>query len=93
MAKVELNLLNIFALRVKKNTIEYNGKTVGDIISQFLDEHKEKLDDSILSKNKKKLSPQMVVLLNGQNVTYMKNYRTKLTDGDKIYISFPISGG
>jgi len=93
MVKVELNLLNIFALRVNKNTLEYDGKTVGDIISQFLVEYGNKLDDSILSKNKKKLSPQMVVLLNGQNITYMKNYKTKLTDGDKLYISFPISGG
>ncbi|MFX0175128.1 MAG: MoaD/ThiS family protein [Candidatus Hodarchaeota archaeon] len=93
MARVELNLLNIFALKVKKNTIEYEGKTVGDIISQFLKDYKENLDDSILNKNKTKLNPQMVILLNGRNITYLKNYKTKLTDGDKIYLSFPISGG
>ncbi|MFX0056840.1 MAG: MoaD/ThiS family protein [Candidatus Heimdallarchaeota archaeon] len=93
MARVELNLLNIFALKVKKNTIEYEGKTVGDIITQFLKEYKENLDDSILNKNKTKLNPQMVILLNGRNITYLKNYKTKLTDGDKIYLSFPISGG
>jgi len=93
MAKVQLNLLNIFALKVKKNTIEYEGKTVGDIISQFLKEHKKDLDDSILNKNKTKLNPQMVVLINGRNITYLKNYRTKLSDGDKLYLSFPISGG
>lgn len=93
MAKVELHLLNIFALKIKKNSIIYDGKTVGDVISQFLDEYRDKLDDNTLSKNKKKLSPLMVVLLNGRNITYMKNYKTKLTDGDKLYISFPISGG
>jgi MoaD family protein len=93
MAKVDLNLLNIFALKVKKNTLQYEGKTVGDIIKQFLKEYGEKLDSSILSKNKKKLNPQMVILLNGQNITYSKNYKTKLKDGDKLYISFPISGG
>jgi len=93
MVKVDLNLLNIFVLRVKKNTIQYEGNTVGDIITQFLKEHKNLLDDSILSKNKKKLNPLMVILLNGRNITYMKNYRTKLKEGDKLYISFPISGG
>lgn len=93
MAEVELHLLNIFALKIKKNSIIYNGKTVGDVISQFLDEYRDKLDENTLSKNKKKLSPLMVVLLNGRNITYMKNYKTKLTDGDKLYISFPISGG
>ncbi len=93
MVKVDLNLLNLFFLKVKKNTIQYEGNTVGDIITQFLKEHKNLLDDSILSKNKKKLNPIMVILLNGRNITYMKNYRTKLKEGDKLYISFPISGG
>lgn len=93
MVKVELNLLNMFALKVKKNVIEYDGKTVGDIISQFLKDYKNNLDDSILNKNKTKLNPQMVVLLNGRNITYLKNYKTKLSEGDKLYLSFPISGG
>ncbi|MFX1587032.1 MAG: MoaD/ThiS family protein [Promethearchaeota archaeon] len=93
MAKVTLNLLNMFALKIKKNTIEYEGKTVGEIISQFLEEYREKLDGSILSKNKKKLNPIMVILLNGRNIIYLKNYKTKLNEGDKLYLSFPISGG
>ncbi len=93
MVKVDLNLLNIFVLKVKKNTIQYEGNIVGDIITQFLEEHKNLLDDSILSKNKKKLNPIMVILLNGRNITYMKNYKTKLKEGDQLYISFPISGG
>ncbi|NVM18890.1 MAG: MoaD/ThiS family protein [Candidatus Lokiarchaeota archaeon] len=93
MVKVDLNLLNIFVLRVKKNTIQYEGDTVGEIISQFLNEYKDLLDDSILSKNKKKLNPQMIILLNGRNITYMKNYKTTLNEGDQLYISFPISGG
>ena len=93
MVKVDLNLLNIFVLRVKKNTIQYEGDTVGDIVSQFLTEYRDLLDDSILSKNKKKLNPQMIILLNGRNITYMKNYKTELSEGDQLYLSFPISGG
>lgn len=93
MVKVDLNLLNIFVLKVKKNKIIYEGNTVSDIITQFLKEHKNLLDGSILSKNKKKLNPLMVILLNGRNITYMKNYKTKLKEGDQLYISFPISGG
>ena len=93
MVKVDLNLLNIFVLRVKKNKILYEGDTVGDIISQFLKEYKDLLDDSILSKNKKKLNSQMIILLNGRNISYLQNYKTKLSEGDQLYISFPISGG
>ena len=93
MAKVELNLLNIFWLYVKKKVIEYQGKNVGDIISQFIHEHKDELDGKLLSKNKKKLNSQMLILLNGKDVQYMKKYKTKLKDGDKIYLSAPLSGG
>ena len=93
MAKVELNLLNIFWLYIKKKAIEYQGKNVGDIISKFINEHKDELDGRLLSKNKKKINSQMLILLNGKDVHYMKKYRTKLKDGDKIFLSAPLSGG
>ncbi len=93
MAKVKLNLLNIFQLKINKKIIEYDGKTVGDIISKFLKEYKEKLDDALLSKNKKKLNPQILILLNGRNIKYLKNYKTRLKDADDIYLSFALAGG
>lgn len=93
MVLVELNLLNMFALRIKRQKLNYEGKTVQEIIMKFIEEYKEELDDSILSKDKKKLSPQMVILLNGRNISYLNNYKTKLKEGDKLYLSFPISGG
>jgi len=93
MAKVKLNLLNIFQLKINKKFIEYNGKTVGDIISKFLNEYKENLDDALLSINKKKFNPQILILLNGRNIKYLKNYKTRLKDGDDIYLSFALAGG
>ena len=59
MAKVSLNLLNIFALQVKKNSIDYDGSTVGDIISQFIKDHQNVLDPRLLHKSKKKLNEQI----------------------------------
>lgn len=93
MAKVELHLLNIFWLKIKKKTIDYEGNTVGDIISQFIKGHKNELDEILLNKNKKRLNSQMIILLNGKDVQYLKKYRTKVKDGDKIYLSAPLSGG
>ena len=75
MAKVKLNLLNIFQLRVNKKFIEYEGKNVGDIVSQFLREHGDKLDDGLLNKNKKQFNTQVLILLNGRNIKYLKNYK------------------
>ncbi|MFX1442746.1 MAG: MoaD/ThiS family protein, partial [Promethearchaeota archaeon] len=69
------------------------GKSVGDIISHFINEYKDELDGKLLTKNKKKLNSQMLILLNGKDVQYMKKYKTKLKDGDKIYLSAPLSGG
>ena len=93
MAKVKLNLLNIFQLRTNKKCIEYKGKNVGDIISQFLIEHIDKLDDALLSKNKKQFNSQILILLNGRNIKYLKNYKTKLDDGDELYLSYALAGG
>ncbi len=93
MAKVKLNLLNIFQLRINKKFIEYEGKFVGDIISQFLDEYKNKLDDGLLNKNKKQFNSQVLILLNGRNIKYLKNYKTSLNDRDELYISYALAGG
>jgi len=93
MAKVKLHLLNIFQLKLNQKFIEYEGKNVGDIISQFLGEYKEKLGEDLLNKSRNKLNPQILILLNGRNIKYLKNYKTKLNDNDDIYLSFALAGG
>lgn len=93
MAKVSLNLLNIFALQVKKNSIDFEGSTVGDIISQFIKDHHKVLDPRLLNKSKKKLNEQILILVNGKNIDSLKKYKTKLSEGDKLYISVALSGG
>ncbi|MBD3197943.1 MAG: hypothetical protein GF317_23030 [Candidatus Lokiarchaeota archaeon] len=93
MVKVKLNLLNIFALKTKETSIEYEGETVKEIISKFIKDYRNKLDENLLDKKKKKLHPDILILHNGKDVRYKKNYKTKLKDGDQLYLSFPISGG
>ncbi len=93
MAKVKLNLLNIFQLKIDKKYIEYEGKTVGDVIIMFLNENSDKLDDEMFSKNKKKFNSQILILLNGRNIKYLKNYKTNLKDDDNLYLSFALAGG
>ena len=93
MVKVNLNLLNIFALKLGKNTIEYEGNTVGDIISQFVKENKTQLDDGLLNSTKKKLHKDILVLINGRNIQYLKKYKTQLKEGDEVYVSVALAGG
>jgi len=93
MVKVNLNLLNIFALKIGKNTIEYEGKTVGDIISQFVREYKEPLDDGLLNPTKKKLHKDILILVNGRNIQYLNKYKTELKEGDQVFVSVALSGG
>ena len=93
MVKVTLNLLNIFALRTGKNKIIYEAEKVEDVITEFIKQHKALLDDNLLDKKKKKLNSQMLILLNGKNIKTLKEYKTKLQENDKLYISYPISGG
>ncbi len=93
MAHIKLHLLNIFRLKINKPFIEYEGKTARDVITKFVAEYKNKLEDGLLSKNRKKLHPQIIVLLNGKNVAQSNKLKTKLNDGDELYVSVPITGG
>ena len=93
MAKIKLHLLNIFQLKINKKFIEYEGKNVGDIISQFLGKYKEKLGEDLLDKSRTKLNSQILILLNGRNIKYLKNYKTKLNENDELYLSFALAGG
>ncbi len=93
MVSVELNLLNIFCLRINKKKVTYEGETVGDIIMQFVRDHKNQLDDNLMDKGKKKLHEDIIVLLNGKDIKYQNNYKTELRNGDRLFISYPISGG
>ena len=53
MVKIELNLFNLFALRTKKDKLEYEGESVGDILKQFITDYKDLLGEGVLTKNKK----------------------------------------
>ena len=93
MVRIKLNLLNIFALKLDKNSIEYEGKTVGDILSQFVKEYKTQLDDGLLNSTKKKLHKDILILVNGRNIQYLKKYKTKLNEGDEVFLSVALAGG
>ncbi|MFX1329725.1 MAG: MoaD/ThiS family protein [Promethearchaeota archaeon] len=94
MAKVKLNLLNIFQLRINKKVIEYEGKTVGEILSKFINENRDKLDVELINTQKKnRFSEYVIILLNGRNIKYLKNYKTSLNDGDELYLSYALAGG
>ncbi len=93
MAEVDLNLLNIFALKVKEKSLKYEGKNVKEVINKFLKDHGDKLDDGLLSANGKKLHESILILLNGKNINYLKKYKTRLNDGDQLFLSIPVSGG
>ncbi|MFW9825788.1 MAG: MoaD/ThiS family protein, partial [Candidatus Thorarchaeota archaeon] len=62
-------------------------------ILQFINEHMKELGDEMLSKNKKKFNSQVLILLNGRNIKYLKDYKTKLEDSDELYLSFALAGG
>lgn len=93
MAKVTLNLLNIFALKTGQTSLNYEGNTVEEIISQFIRDYKDKLDKNLLNDTKTNLDPQILILLDGKDIKYKNRYKTKLEEGDQLYLSFPISGG
>ena len=92
MAEVTLNLLNIFALKTGKSKLQLEGNKVKDIVKKFVKEYGDKLDDKLI-RWRNKLSKDILIFLNGENVEEINGYKTKLNDGDNIYFSVPLSGG
>jgi MoaD family protein len=94
MVKVTLNLLNIFYLMIKEKSIQYEGKTIKDVISQFVSNYGDKLNSQLIDKKRKnKLNDQILILLNGRDIKYLNKYKTELKDGDNIHLSVPLAGG
>ena len=92
-AKVKLHLLNLFRLELKRQYIDMDASTVGDVIARFEKEYLEQLPDYLKSKDKKHLSDQILVLLNGANIKNLEDRKTKLSENDEIQLSVPIIGG
>ncbi|MFO8018916.1 MAG: MoaD/ThiS family protein [Promethearchaeia archaeon] len=92
MAEITLNLLNIFSLKTGEKKLKYKGKRVKDIVKKFVKEYGNELDDKWLGRWNK-LSKDILILLNGKNVEELKGYKTKLSEGDELYFSVPLSGG
>ncbi len=93
MAKVQLYLLNIFYLRVKKNLLEYEANNIKQLISKFVAEYKAKIGTDFLNTKQNFVNDLIIILLNGRNIRFLKGKKTKLSDNDKIYLSLPVSGG
>jgi len=93
MAKEQLYLLNIFYLRVKKRDLEYEANNIKQLISKFVAEYKYKIGTDFLNAKQNYVNDQIIILLNGRNIRFLKGKKTKLNDNDKIYLSLPVSGG
>ncbi|TFF90347.1 MAG: hypothetical protein EU548_03490 [Promethearchaeota archaeon] len=91
MPRVKINLLNMFRIKLGKKYVEYEGNTVRDIISKFVEEHKEDINPKLIDNGL--LREENIILLNGRDIKYLNQYDTKLKKGDKIHLSIPLGGG
>ncbi len=92
-ANVQIQLLNIFRLELKKQFLSYEGTIIRDIIDKFEKEYLNALPEYLKSKDKKHLNDQILILLNGSNIQNLEGMETTLEDGDEIQVSVPIIGG
>ncbi len=93
MAKIQLHLLNIFYLRIKKNVVEYNAENIKELITKFVVEYKDQIGTDFLNSKQNFVNKQIIILLNGRNIEFLKGKKTKLSDNDKVYLSLPVAGG
>jgi len=93
MANVILKLMTIFSSDIGLTEINYsNVEILGDVINQFMSEHRKKIRKNFLD-SQGKLETHVVILVNGRNYMFLEELNTKLKDGDQIVISPPLVGG
>ena len=93
IAKITLKLLSLFWDAVGSHELTYEGETVGEILTKFIEQYGKSLDKSLIDHKTKKLRPYILVLVNGRNILFLKGFITPLNDNDVIAISPPIAGG
>ncbi len=92
-AKVKLHLLNVFRLELKRQYIDMEANSIGEVLATFEKQYIDKLPEYLKAKDQKHLTEHVLVLLNGANVKNLDDAETALHDGDEVQLSVPIIGG
>lgn len=93
IGNITLKLLSLFWDKVGSHEITYEGNTVDEILTKFITDYGDSLDESLIDHETKKLRPYILVLVNGRNILFLNGFNTPLQEGDVIAISPPIAGG
>ncbi|WGI17204.1 ubiquitin-like small modifier protein 1 [Methanonatronarchaeum sp. AMET-Sl] len=64
--------------------------SVGSLLSKLVDEYPE-MEDQLFENNE--LRDNIMILINGKNIEFLKKLDTELEKGDRVAIFPPIAGG
>ena len=90
---LKLNLLKPFsdAVGKKQLSLEFSGKTLGDLLFYLVEKYPKMRDDLLTEKND--ITDYVSVFVNDKPLSVLDGEQTKLKDGDELLIFVPISGG
>lgn len=71
--------------------IQIHARTLGELIESLGSRFGRKLKDMLIQDGK--LRDDVVILVNGQNISHHKGLNTDLKDEDEVAIFPPVSGG
>jgi molybdopterin synthase sulfur carrier subunit len=91
--KLKLNLLKPFsdAVGKKQLSLEFNGKTLGDLLFFLVEKYPKMRDDLLTEKND--ITDYVSDFVNDKPLSVLDGEQTKLKEGDELLIFVPISGG
>ena len=72
-------------------TLQFTGTTVRELLVMLIERYPEL--EGLFYSESGSLTEYMIVFVNTKPISALKGMETKLSDGDRIFILFPISGG
>jgi molybdopterin converting factor small subunit len=79
-------------MKIGKKYLHYEGKTVEDIVRQFIKDYRDIIDPKFIQPNGLFIDKNLI-FLNGRDIDYLDKYETKLKEGDRLMISWPLNIG
>lgn len=70
-----------------------DGSRVSNLLDVLEDKYGKSFTEILFTNENRELSPNLILMLNGRNITFLDGLQSGLNDGDELFFLSPAGGG